>query len=93
MSKRRSNNYDNPNGEMTIGEMILIKHHNKLDGFMRGFKVITNKCPNKKLRPKNGVCFHCIDCLIGAFDEIKEFKNYYKVNKEKYPKEEFNENK
>ncbi len=93
MSKYSSNNYNNSNGEMTIEEMVIIKHNNKVEEFMRNFRVTKNKCSNKKLKPKNGICFYCIDCIKYAFDNIKEYKNYYKVGKKIYSKEELDGNK
>ena len=93
MSRNRGNNYNNPNGKMSIKEMIVIKHNNKIEEFMRNFKVTKNKCPNERLKPKNGMCFQCIKCIKYAFHEIKEFKNYYKAGKEKFMKGELDGNK
>lgn len=83
--------YNNPNGEMTIEEMIKIKHDKKVEEFMRDFRTIKNKCPNKKLIPKKIACFKCVECLSGAFSKIRELKRGYKVGKKEYPKEEFND--
>lgn len=93
MAKNKGNKYKNINGEMTIEEMIKIKHDNKIEDFMRSFSLLKNKCPNSKLKPKNGSCFYCIECLTYAFDEIKEFKTCYKIGKYKYLKEEIDGNK
>lgn len=87
MSKRSS--YNNPNGEMSIEEMIRIKNNSELEQFMQNFRVTKNKCPNNTLKPKKVKCFRCIECFMGAFDSIKEYKNYYKIGKIKYPKEEY----
>ena len=86
--------YNNPNREMSIEDMIRLKHSGdkEVDKFLRGFRVSDNPCPNHKLRPKNARCFYCIlDCWIPALEEIKEYKNYYKVKNKKYPKEEFDD--
>lgn len=93
MAKNKGNNYKNINGEMTIEEMIKIKHNNQIEDFMRSFSLLKSKCPNGKLKPKDGSCFYCVECLVYAFDEIKEYKTYYKVGKNKYPKEEIDEDK
>lgn len=98
MSKNKNkivagNDYNNPNGEMSIEDMIKLKHDNKVEEFLKNFKVTKDPCPNKKLKPKNGSCFYCIlDCWIPALDKIKEYKNYYKVLGKKYNKEDFDEN-
>lgn len=83
---KKSNDYNNPNGEISIDEMIKIKNENNIEEFLKNFDVCSNPCPNKKLRPINGKCFYCIDCIQKAFDNIKEYKNYYKINNNKYSK-------
>lgn len=86
--------YKNINGEMSIEDMIKLKHkgEDEVNKFLKGFRVTKHPCPNSKLRPRGVKCFHCIlDCWIPALDEIKEYKNYYKVKNKKYMKEEFDE--
>ena len=93
-SGKLSNSYNNPNGEMSIEDMIKLKYKgdDKVNKFLKGFRVTEHPCPNRKLKPKNVKCFHCIsDCWIPALDEIKEYKNYYKVKNKKYMKEELSE--
>lgn len=93
-SGKLSNSYNNPNGEMSIEDMIKLKYkgEDEVSKFLKGFRVTEHPCPNRKLKPKNVKCFHCIsDCWIPALDEIKEYKNYYKVKNKKYEKEEFND--
>ncbi len=87
----RGNNYNNPNGNMEVKEMIKIKHDNKIKEYISNFNIIKNKCPNNKLKAKDIICFYCVDCIKYSFDNIKEFKNYYKVGKVKYLKEELDE--
>jgi len=95
-SGKLSGIYKNSNGEMSIEDMIKLKHkgEDEVNKFLKGFRVTEHPCPNNKLRPRNVKCFHCIaNCWIPALDEIKEYKNYYKVKNKKYMKEELNENK
>ena len=86
--KTIGSDYNNPNGELDIKRMVKIKHNDEIENFIRKFRVSSQPCPNKKLRPIGIMCFKCSPCLFGAFDKIKEYKTYYKVLGKKYLKEE-----
>lgn len=91
MAKKKRRHYKNPNGNMTIEDMIKIKHKGKIENFLRCFKLLKMPCPPKQLMASSIRCFFCVDCFKHAFSKIKELKTYYKVKDKKYPKEEFDE--
>jgi hypothetical protein len=72
--------FKNKNGEFTMPELVKLKHNNKHEEFMRQFKTITHKCPPADMRMTQ--CFYCYDCWDAVFEMIHEHKDYYKVGKE-----------
>lgn len=85
--------YKNKNGNMDVEDFIRLIHKGDkgFEQYMRDFKTTKHPCPPLKLISNNQQCFFCIDCLKYCKNQVKEYKNYYKVGSKKYPKEEFDE--
>lgn len=81
-----TNNYKNPLGEMTIEDLIEVKENKKVHEFLSVLRITEQPCPPKGLRPSNGMCFYCHECFVHCLDQIKEYKNCYKVKNKKYLK-------
>lgn len=81
--------YKNKNGFLDLRDFIyLIHNREKLDKYMRGFTTLNDKCPPMQLISGNQQCFFCIACINYCKEQVKEYKTYYKVGKNKYNKEE-----
>lgn len=80
--------YNNPNGHMSLEEMVHIKMSGDINKYISKFRIMQDKCPHKKLIHKDEIkqCFYCESCQMAAFNEIKEHKNYYKVLNKKFDK-------
>ena len=85
-SKRDRKVHKNPNGELTIEDVITIKQNNQEKEWMTKFRVTECKCPPVVLRLSQ--CFYCSDCWTNTFEQIQEYKKYYKVLGKKYDKHE-----
>lgn len=81
--------FKNKNGEMSVEEFVKLIHTGEIDTWMRYHKLTTHKCPPEKLlRGRPETCFRCVSCQKYATSKVKEYKNYYQVGKERFLKEE-----
>lgn len=87
----------NPNGNLEIINFVRMIHTNEIDIWMRKHSLIKDKCPPYKLIPSDTQCTYCITCQQACIDQVKIYKDYYKVGKDKFMKsdleEELDENK
>ena len=83
--------YKNKNGNMSTSDFISLIHNEKLDDYMRKFRTTDDKCPPMELIKSNQQCFFCIDCFKHCTNQVKEYKDYYKIKNKKYTKGELDE--
>lgn len=79
---------------MDLKSFISLIHTGEIDQWMRKHNTIIHQCPPEKLlKGRECSCFYCVDCTKYAMSKVKETKTYYQVGKEKFTKEELDENK
>ena len=66
-------------------------HNDTLDGYMRKFRIIDNKCPPFSLISIGQQCCYCVDCFNYCAKEVKEYQKYYKVGRKKFMKEDLDD--
>lgn len=80
----------NPNGNLTIKELVIMIHNGSIDNYMRKHSLVKDgdKCPPYKLIASDQQCYYCVSCFRHCISQIKEYKNHYQVGKEKFIKED-----
>ena len=81
--------YKNKNGNMSTKDFISLIHNDKLDGYMRKFTTLKDKCPPYELIDDSISCFYCVPCARHCESRVKIYKNHYSVGKVKFEKSEF----
>ena len=81
----------NGNGHLTEVEFVKMIHKGTLDSYMRKFRLVDEKCPPYILISSDQTCTYCESCHRHCASEVKEYKNYYKIGKKKFLKEELDE--
>ncbi len=84
---------NNPNGNETVENWIRMIHTSEINMWMRKhtLKRCGSKCPPYSLIPSDTQCTYCQNCFYGAIDQVKIYKDYYKVGKNKFLKSELEE--
>lgn len=83
--------YKNANGNMSIEEFVKIKHNQGIGEYYRGHRVSTHPCPPIRLIDSHQQCYYCLDCFEYCNKQIKEYKDYYKIGKDKFYKKDLEE--
>ena len=75
---------------MSTKDFISLIHNDKLDGYMRKFTTLKDKCPPYELIDDSISCFYCVSCFNESKGFVKEYKNHYVANKVKFMKGDLN---
>lgn len=83
----------NPNGNLTELELLKLVHSGDIDNYLRNHKLASGggKCPPYNLISNNQQCCYCTQCFRYCIDQIKIYKDHYKIGKEKFTKEELDD--
>ena len=79
---------NNPNGNETVENWIRMIHTGEINTWMskHTLKRGGSKCPPFSLIPSDTQCTYCIMCQQTCIDQVKTYKDYYKVGKDKFVK-------
>ena len=80
--------YRNPNGWLTVEEFISMMHNEEIDDYANHHRVTRDKCVPLDIKGDILGCFHCIECFKLARENVKEYKDFYKVGRNKYYKKD-----
>ena len=82
------NIYNNKNGCMDIIDFIKLIYKNNYDEWVRKHEVANQPCPPYELINDKIQCFYCTGCIEQCRNRVKEYKDYYRIGKKKYYKNE-----
>lgn len=75
-------------GYIGIDEWVRMIHTGEIDTYMRKHKASQSPCPPYDLISSDTICTYCTQCHRDAVDEVKVFKNFYRVYTDKFQKED-----